>query len=72
MTIMPISYLVQASFSAVLAVVDLYKALGGGWEGRNGLPYLDSETLQLMQDRTDWGDMLETGYSTGAGEQEQE
>ncbi len=35
--------------------------LGGGWENRDGLPYIDPETLELMQDRTDWGDLIETG-----------
>lgn len=44
---------------AVRSLVGLYKALGGGWEGRDGLPYLDPETLQLMRDRTDWGDLLD-------------
>jgi len=46
--------------SSVLSLVALYKALGGGWENRDGLPYIDPETLQLMQERTDWGDMIET------------
>jgi hypothetical protein len=56
----------------VRSLVALYKALGGGWEGRGGLPYIGPDTRQLMQDRTDWGEMLETGYSTPAGEPEQE
>ena len=50
----------------VRSLVALYKALGGGWEDRDGLPYIDPETLELMQDRTDWGDMIETGYSEGS------
>jgi len=45
--------------SSVLNLVALYKALGGGWENRGGLPYINPETLQLMQERTDWGDMIE-------------
>jgi outer membrane protein TolC len=44
---------------AVRSLVELYKALGGGWENRDGLPYIDPETLQVMQDRTDWGSMIE-------------
>ena len=39
-------------------LVALYKALGGGWENRDGLPYIDPDTLELMQDRTDWGDLI--------------
>lgn len=39
-------------------LVSLYKALGGGWENRDGLPYVDPETLKLMQERTDWGDLI--------------
>jgi NodT family efflux transporter outer membrane factor (OMF) lipoprotein len=41
-------------------VISLYKALGGGWENRDGLPYVDPETLGLMQGRTDWGDLIQT------------
>jgi NodT family efflux transporter outer membrane factor (OMF) lipoprotein len=57
---------------AVRGIVALYKALGGGWQGRDGLPYLDPETLQLMQQRTDWGDVIETGYETGSPGPEQD
>ena len=38
--------------------VALYKALGGGWQDRSGMPALDEETLELMRERTDWGDFL--------------
>ena len=55
--------------SSVLSLVALYKALGGGWENRDGLPYIDPETLQLMQERTDWGDMIETAYPESDGGQ---
>jgi NodT family efflux transporter outer membrane factor (OMF) lipoprotein len=40
-------------------VVALYKALGGGWQNRDGLPYVDPETLETMSDRTDWGDLID-------------
>ncbi len=43
----------------VRSVVALYKALGGGWENRDGLPWVDPETLEIMSDRTDWGDLIE-------------
>jgi outer membrane protein TolC len=44
-------------------VIALYKALGGGWENRDGLPWIDPETLEVMQARTDWGDMINTEYN---------
>jgi NodT family efflux transporter outer membrane factor (OMF) lipoprotein len=43
----------------VRALIALYKALGGGWENRDGLPYIDPETLKIMQDRTDWGELIQ-------------
>ena len=44
-------------------VIGLYKALGGGWEGRDGPPWIDPETLNTMQERTDWGDLIPAGAS---------
>jgi NodT family efflux transporter outer membrane factor (OMF) lipoprotein len=46
----------------VRSVVALYKALGGGWETRDGLPWVDPETLELMSGRTDWGDLIEATH----------
>jgi NodT family efflux transporter outer membrane factor (OMF) lipoprotein len=46
----------------VRSVVALYKALGGGWETREGLPWVNPETLELMRERTDWGDLIEANY----------
>jgi len=43
----------------VSALVDLYTALGGGWEHRDGLPYVDPNTLETMQERTDWGGIID-------------
>ena len=45
----------------VLALVQLFTALGGGWETREGIPELDPETLELMRERTDWGDLIPAG-----------
>ena len=47
--------------SAVSNLVALYKGLGGGWENRDEQLYLDSETIETMQKRTDWGDVIESG-----------
>jgi len=47
--------------NAVSNLVALYKALGGGWENRDEHLYLDQETIETMQNRTDWGDVIESG-----------
>ena len=44
---------------AVTTLANLYTALGGGWENRDGLPYINPETLEVMQERTDWGGMID-------------
>lgn len=38
--------------------VDLYKALGGGWQDRTGYPPIDSENIEMMRARTDWGELF--------------
>jgi len=43
---------------AVQSLVALYKALGGGWEVREGKPFVDENTLTVMRQRTNWGDLL--------------
>lgn len=50
------SYLLSRS-DAVSSLITLYKALGGGWH--NDLPLLDDATRTQMQQRTDWGDLLD-------------
>jgi len=55
--------------ASVTNLVALYKALGGGWENRDGLPWINPETLELMQERTDWGDMIDAAYPQGDGGQ---
>ncbi|MDR5748333.1 efflux transporter outer membrane subunit [Caballeronia sp. LZ029] len=42
--------------NAVGSLIALYKALGGGWTTRQ--PLVDAATRQQMQQRTDWGDLL--------------
>jgi hypothetical protein len=36
----------------------LYRALGGGWELREGQDFASPETQAQMRERTRWGDML--------------
>lgn len=50
------NYLVSRS-NAVSNVIALYKAVGGGWY--SALPRVDPATRQQMQQRTDWGDLLD-------------
>jgi NodT family efflux transporter outer membrane factor (OMF) lipoprotein len=54
---------VNAKSAAVRALIDLYKALGGGWELRAGNDFIDERTRELMRERTDWGRLLEIGAS---------
>jgi NodT family efflux transporter outer membrane factor (OMF) lipoprotein len=44
---------------AVQSLVALYKALGGGWEVREGKAFVDENTLTVMRERTDWGGLLD-------------
>jgi NodT family efflux transporter outer membrane factor (OMF) lipoprotein len=43
----------------VRSLIALYKALGGGWEIRAGRDFVDDETLEIMNERTDWGKLLD-------------
>ena len=44
-------------------VIALYKALGGGWQIREGKPYLPPEVKKEMEARTDWGNLLSDNIS---------
>ena len=50
------NYLLSRS-NAVNSLIALYKALGGGWYSSQ--PLLDHATREQMQQRTDWGDLLD-------------
>lgn len=43
----------------LIAVVSLYRALGGGWEIRDSAGVLSPETRRQMAERTNWGRLLE-------------
>ena len=43
----------------ILNLVSLYKALGGGWQIREGKDFVSKKNLEEMQKRTDWGDLLQ-------------
>ncbi|WP_338870748.1 efflux transporter outer membrane subunit [Myxococcus stipitatus] len=48
----------QTSSSIATNLVALYKALGGGWEIRQGQPIVPEPMQNEMKKRTHWGDML--------------
>jgi outer membrane protein TolC len=49
--------LVRGSVS--ISLVNMYKALGGGWQSRVGQNYVKPETQQEMAERTDWGGLFD-------------
>jgi NodT family efflux transporter outer membrane factor (OMF) lipoprotein len=52
------SSLAQTRSSVATNLIALYKALGGGWELRQGQPIVAESTQAEMQKRTDWGRLL--------------
>jgi NodT family efflux transporter outer membrane factor (OMF) lipoprotein len=53
--------LVRVSGDIATNLVALYKALGGGWETRTEKDFVDKPIQKQMNDRTNWGDLLEPG-----------
>lgn len=49
---------VTARGDVVRSLIALYKALGSGWQGGDGVR-VDAATLDTMRQRTDWGDLLD-------------
>ncbi len=41
-----------------LGLIAVYRALGGGWEIREGKAFISTEVRQEMESRTDWGGLL--------------
>ncbi|MGA9601415.1 MAG: efflux transporter outer membrane subunit [Methylocystis sp.] len=50
--------LAETRSSIALNLIGVYKALGGGWEIRNGKPVVPVEMQADMAARTNWGDLL--------------
>ena len=42
----------------VISLVAMYKALGGGWQIREGKDFVPEQIKVEMQERTDWGELL--------------
>jgi hypothetical protein len=51
--------LVEVQGRIVSSLVSTYRALGGGWQLRQGNTYVDAKTLETMRDRTNWGELLD-------------
>ncbi|MNG39136.1 hypothetical protein D3C84_1270790 [compost metagenome] len=47
----------MARSAALSNLINLYRALGGGWYSNQ--PLLDQATYEQMSQRTDWGDLLD-------------
>ncbi len=50
---------INSQSGTVRSLTAIYKALGGGWEIRAKRNFIDPETLETMNERTDWGKLLE-------------
>ncbi len=51
--------LVEVQGRIVSSLVSTYRALGGGWQLRQGNTYVDATTLDTMRERTNWGELLD-------------
>jgi NodT family efflux transporter outer membrane factor (OMF) lipoprotein len=52
-------FFAYTSGSVVLNLIAIYKALGGGWEIREGKNFVPEKTREEMEKRTNWGDLLD-------------
>ncbi|MHC4991378.1 MAG: efflux transporter outer membrane subunit, partial [Planctomycetota bacterium] len=59
-------FLASTQGEVAQSLIATYKALGGGWEVRQGMDILPEETREEMKQRTDWGDMLDPEYVSGS------
>ena len=50
--------LARTRSSIATNLIALYKALGGGWEMRQGQPFIADSTRIEMERRTNWGDLM--------------
>lgn len=49
-------------------LIAMYRALGGGWEIRQGNDFVPGETKEVMKERTNWGEVLESTPSDSSGD----
>jgi NodT family efflux transporter outer membrane factor (OMF) lipoprotein len=55
--------LVAQRGTAVLNLVGLHQSLGGGWETFSNQPLISEQSREEMQNRTNWGDLLNDAES---------
>ena len=53
---------IQAKGDIILNVINLYKALGGGWQLGSGKPFVPLHIQEKMKERTKWGELLEISH----------
>ncbi len=53
--------LVTQRGTSVSSLVNLYTSLGGGWENQAGRPLISEQSREQMEQRTNWGELLEGG-----------
>jgi len=46
------------SGDVIVNLISMYKALGGGWQIRQGQDFVKEETKEVMEERTNWGNLL--------------
>ncbi len=51
----------QTRGNIAINLIALYKALGGGWEVHRAQDFVPEDVRREMEQRTDWGELLETG-----------
>jgi len=50
---------VQSKANTLIGFVGAFKSLGGGWSGEMNIPQLPADMINDMQQRTDWGQVLQ-------------
>lgn len=50
--------LAAARGESPMGLVSVYRALGGGWQIREGNPFVPEDVTSIMMKRTNWGDLL--------------
>jgi NodT family efflux transporter outer membrane factor (OMF) lipoprotein len=57
----------------ILNLIAMYKAMGGGWQIREGQAFVSKDNMDEMQQRTNWGDLLEPkAWATPASAEERQ
>jgi NodT family efflux transporter outer membrane factor (OMF) lipoprotein len=50
--------LTETNGDIIINLIAMYKALGGGWQIRQGQDFVNEETKEVMEERTNWGKLL--------------